>query len=160
MGQKVHPTALRLYKTNRLSSSAWFSRLYYKEIFVKDWFLKKIATKFLHQSKYITPKIFTSFWNRRCQIFIFFLSRRKEYKKILFRFQSFLQKKIKVKKKKQGEQSPLVFFPGKKYMEYTKFLKLPNPIENYTKKLKKHKHLKNKLEQFLWQKFEYDKKYQ
>jgi len=106
MGQKVHPTSLRLYKTNRFYNSAWFSNLYYKKIFLKDWYLKKTITKILHESKYITPKIFTSFWNRSCDVFVFFLSKRKQYKKIFFRFQTFLQKKIKKIKKK----NPFFFY--------------------------------------------------
>lgn len=154
MGQKVHPTSLRLYKTNRLGNSAWYSRLFYKQTFLKDWFLKKTTIELLRQSKYITPKIFTSFWNRSCDIFIFFLSKRKQYKRVLFRFQSFLQKKIKEIKKTDP-----FFFPGEKGIGYKKFVQSnihgkdeKNYLKTYTKK-------KNKLQKFLCLKIEYEKKY-
>lgn len=153
MGQKVHPTSLRLYKTNRWSSSAWFSRLYYKETFLKDWFLKKTTRILIHQSKYITPKIFTRFWNKRCDIFVFFLSKRKQYKKILFRFQSFLKTKIKEKKKEK-----LVFFPGSRSSAYTKFIQSTTPSMQKTKELKESSILKNKFKQGVWQKIEYESK--
>jgi hypothetical protein len=154
MGQKVHPTSLRLYKTNRLGNSAWFSKLFYKQTFLKDWVLKKTATVLLRQSNYITPKIFTSFWNRNCDIYIFFLSKRKQYKKILFRFQSFLQKKIKEIKKTEP-----FYFPGKTSLEYKKFIK--PTIHGKEEKIHLHTYTKkkNNLQKFLCLKIKYDKKY-
>lgn len=152
MGQKVHPTSLRLYKTNRQTFSAWFSQLYYKETFLKDWFLRKTTLQLFQQSKYTNPKIFTSFWNRSCDIFIFFFSKRKQYKKIGFRFQSYLQKKSKKKK-----ETPPFFLPGKKNPKYLSFIKKRNLLENA---FGEDRAEKTKIQRLLCQKLNHEKKYQ
>lgn len=162
MGQKVHASSLRLYKTNRWSNSAWFSQLYYKSSFLKDWFLRKTTKKLFRESKYITPKIFTRFWNGSCDVFVFFLSKRKEYKKILFRFQSFLKTKIKEETGFGGGvpfvQSVKPGGPETQKNEYLRFVRKTFPSFQKTKEFQRYTNSKNKLQRVLWQKLEYERK--
>lgn len=88
MGQKIHPISLRLQKTNRFYQSAWFTKLYYNHFFQSDFYWKKIGKKFITGSKYLRPRIFGSYGKRKSDLFVFFLTKKKQFKKFQFRFRS------------------------------------------------------------------------
>lgn len=115
MGQKAHPTSLRLYKTNRFAASAWYSDLYYTNLFLKDHYVKETAKKISGEAKYIDPLSFASFWKKNCDLFIFFLSKKKQFKDLKYRFRT------PQKKQKKRKQHHTKLYPGKSGTGYKKF---------------------------------------
>ncbi len=119
MGQKIHAISLRLQKTNRFYQSAWFTKLYYTHFFHRDFYWKKIGKNFICEGKYLRPRIYGSYGKRKSDLFVFFLTKKKQFKKFQFRFRS--RKKITGSSVFLRKNSIEKIFPGKGNISYKKF---------------------------------------